>query len=207
MGPSRSSQTFPSHAAGEGLYRSIMGHRDIRWKIHQTRLLHLSHRLPVTTNELKQLAMAAPLSSRRNLPRNTDSDTQRTLRTTVYLRNVAYAIEASLVVNGSASDNDLAKYREMFARRAVQGQTFRSPPYLGLRECAATWELIEDPTSLPAPKDVTEDYGICYYDTDYEAPGQPMYYCPLRSEHGVLSYPSWDEVRALGIVRHINGRI
>jgi CRISPR-associated protein Cas5d len=51
----------------------------------------------------------------------------RTQRNSVLLRDVAYLIEARLIVKNPTPDDSPPKYREMFARRAAQGQCIRQP--------------------------------------------------------------------------------
>lgn len=67
-------------------------------------------------------------------------------------------------------DETEAKYAAMFERRAKQGQCFHQP-YLGCREFAAEFRLV-DPRFEPAPPiSETRDLGWMLYDLDYRDSG------------------------------------
>lgn len=67
----------------------------------------------------------------------------------------------------SRMDETAAKYAAMFARRAKKGQCFHRP-YLGCREFACNFRLV-DPVAEPAtPIDETRDLGFMLYDLDFE---------------------------------------
>jgi CRISPR-associated protein Cas5d len=64
-------------------------------------------------------------------------------------------------------DETEAKYAAMFERRAKKGQCFHRP-YLGCREFACDFRLV-DPKAEPAVLiDETRDLGFMLYDMDYE---------------------------------------
>jgi hypothetical protein len=195
-GASGISQAFPSHSAVEGIYRTIMGHPGARWRAVEARLMRLGGRTTVTSRELESLAVGSPRGPR--APRNTDDMALRTMRTRVCLVDVAYAICARLA---APSADDLIKYERMFLQRAAAGRLYARRPTLGMSEMYAEWELVTDPSALAASVDLTEDFGICWHDRDWGRPGAPLCYAPMRAEHGIVRYPSWDEVRALGIER------
>lgn len=202
-GPTRNSQMFPSHAAMDGTIRQILGKMAIQWVTHEVRLLGMSHRLPVTTNDLKSFQSAPLTKGRLSVPSPiANVGSRHTQRTTVYLRNVHIAVRSSFVLTPKAGPGDtVVKFEEMFLRRAEKGQ-YANRPYFGTEECGAEYELITDPSKIPAPLDITEDFGICYFDTDWVDPTCPMYFAPMRVQHGVILYPTWDEVRKLGIAKH-----
>jgi CRISPR-associated protein Cas5d len=66
-----------------------------------------------------------------------------------------------------------AKYAAMFERRAGKGQCFHRP-YLGCREFACDFRLVEDGASFPAEKiNMNNDLGWMLYDMDYKDPSNP----------------------------------
>ena len=118
------------------------------------------------------------------------ADDERQQRASVVLRDVAYRVWArpSLTEKAGAGDTP-AKYFEMFRRRASKGQCVNQP-YLGCREFACHFELIEDPASRPPAIKESRDLGIMLYDldfTDLAAPA-PLFF-RARLDSGVLAVP------------------
>ena len=71
--------------------------------------------------------------------------------------------ETDKTVGNSESED---KYSAMFERRARKGQCFHRP-YLGTREFACDFKLV-DPRAEPAsPIDETRDMGFMLYDLDF----------------------------------------
>lgn len=189
----RISSLVPSHSAVVGLLRGLLGKWEITWDIHEVRLLAKPRRVAVVGNELKfnQVDVTKPIIIEKD----------RTQRTTVFLRDVDIAFDASLRLTPHAgSDDSIQKYEAITERRARTGQ-LRRQIYFGIRECMANLELVEDPSSLPSPVDLTEDLGISFFDTDWDDPEKPDYFAHLAINKGVVRYPSWEEVKALGICR------
>ena len=90
-------------------------------------------------------------------------------------------------------DEKPAKYAAMFERRARKGQCFIRP-YLGCRECAADFRLIDNPDAepiQPIPED--RDLGFMLYDLDFSNPQdpQPMFY-HAKMTQGVITVPAPD---------------
>jgi CRISPR-associated protein Cas5d len=83
-----------------------------------------------------------------------DVESGRDQRNTVFLRDVAYRIRAQVRPRPHAG-NPEAAYREQFRRRVDRGACF-SQPFLGTRECSATFTK---DTGQP-PEQVTEDLGM-----------------------------------------------
>lgn len=113
----------------------------------------------------------------------------RTQRNTVLLRDVAYLLEARLIVKNPSTADSPAKYREMFSRRASQGQCVRQPCF-GIREFAAFFAL---PDGTETPVDETRDLGVMLYDLDFPSDGPPgarppecALFAPAKLERGVL---------------------
>jgi len=70
------------------------------------------------------------------------------------------------------SDETEAKYAAMFERRAKKGQCFHRP-YLGCREFACDFRLIENPVSLIEKVNPDDELGWMLYDLNYDDPEQP----------------------------------
>lgn len=69
-------------------------------------------------------------------------------------------------------DETEAKYAAMFERRAKKGQCFNQP-YLGCREFAASFRLVDPQAEPAAPIAETRDLGWMLYDLDYSDPANP----------------------------------
>lgn len=87
-------------------------------------------------------------------------------------------------------DESEEKYVAMFARRAGKGQCFMQP-YLGCREFACSFRLVQNPDSepdLPIPE--SRDMGFMLYDLDYSDPQniKPLFYRPIL-QNGVIMVP------------------
>ena len=70
------------------------------------------------------------------------------------------------------SDETEAKYAAMFERRAKKGQCFHRP-YLGCREFACNFKLIDKATPLSRAVNQDDDLGWMLYDLDYTDPVNP----------------------------------
>ncbi len=71
-------------------------------------------------------------------------------------------------------DETAAKYAAMFERRAKKGQCFHRP-YLGCREFACYFELVDPRANLSKPISLSRDLGFMLYDLDFSAdPNEPM---------------------------------
>ena len=96
-------------------------------------------------------------------------------------------------------DENPAKYNAMFERRASKGQCF-TQPYLGMRECAASFRLINpDKEALDAPITESRDLGIMLYDLDFETniKNPPAMFYRARMDNGVIIVPPKDSEEIL----------
>lgn len=88
-------------------------------------------------------------------------------------------------------DENPGKYNAMFERRASKGQCFNQP-YLGTRECVASFKLVNPETdTLDAPIADSRDLGIMLYDMDFESnlKNPPAMFYRAKMEHGVIIVP------------------
>jgi CRISPR-associated protein Cas5d len=101
------------------------------------------------------------------------ADEDRQQRAALLLRDVAYRLHADLTVRADRSDPEPpAKFFEMFERRARKGQCVNQP-YLGCREFAARWRLVDVPADEQPPIDETRDLGWMLHDLDFSNPADP----------------------------------
>lgn len=108
----------------------------------------------------------------------------RTQRNTLALRDVAYVIDASIRLLECRDAAELVKYREMFQRRAENGQCFHRP-YLGCREFTCDFAPV-DGTERPFTR-IDGPLGLMLYDIRFgpEGGNLPGFFSAAVSE-GVL---------------------
>lgn len=96
-------------------------------------------------------------------------------------------------------DENPGKYNAMFERRASKGQCFNQP-YLGTRECSASFRLVNPETDvLDAPITESRDLGIMLYDMDFESnqKNPPAMFYRARMENGTIIVPPKDSEEIL----------
>ena len=191
-------------SAARGLIESVFWKPEISYQIKKILLLNPIQFTSVRRNEIQgtvpvrgtQGVNAWRKDSTKYEPYLVDSagrnDVQgenRTQRNTVLLRDVAYVIEADLIVKKPTAQDNPAKYREMFERRAKNGQCVRQPCF-GIREFAAFFCL---PDGTEVPVEESREIGIMLYDLDFPSGGPPgarppnsALFAPAKIENGVL---------------------
>ena len=113
----------------------------------------------------------------------------RQQRASTLLRDVAYVIEAHFELTDAAKPDDTeGKHLSMFNRRASKGQCFHRP-YLGTREFAADFALVEGeiPVSTLPPEQRNRDLGWMLHDIDHDN-GEPRFF-RARLRDGVVEVP------------------
>jgi len=87
------------------------------------------------------------------------------------------------------NDETEAKYAAMFQRRASKGQCFHRP-YLGCREFACDFKLIEDQgIDKKNPIDITRDLGYMLYDMNFDEDVEnpiPLFF-KAKMENGTIN--------------------
>lgn len=192
----RATLTLGSHEGWRGFLRRILSKFACTYIIHKVSLLSMPRRIAITGNEFKFNSVS--------FQRILASNGQHTQRTTVYIKDPDYLLEFSIELTGKSSrpQDTLDKYYAMFRKRARRGQ-YEIPPVFGTSECRASYDLVEDKdlTSIPRPVDWSEDLGITFFGSDWQQ--KKNYFYPLAITRGVLEYPSWTDVKRLGITKPI----
>ena len=179
-GANRISLSMPTYSTAVGMLRSVMGHYGARWLVHETRLLRMGDRMACTTHGLT------------HYPQDRFTK-KRTMMTQVKHLDVTIAIRASLRLSPESW-----KWEEMFERRMRQGAYFSQCPTMGPKECMCDDFRLAEPGEDLTPLDRSEDMGIQPFGQDFDDTAMPWYYYPMSMLHGVVTYPTWDEVRAYG---------
>jgi CRISPR-associated protein Cas5d len=88
------------------------------------------------------------------------------------------------------------KYTEMFVRRADKGQCVNQP-YLGCREFAADFRLVELSAPMAtAPIAETRELGWMLHDLDFTHPSDPQpRFFNAKMVAGVIDVPPFEEAR------------
>ena len=92
----------------------------------------------------------------------------------------------------------MGKFLDMFERRTEKGQCVNQP-YLGCREFACDFRLINSKQQPAAPIAETRDLGWMLHDMDYTKPTDPQpRFFRAALENGVLRIPAWDSEEVRG---------
>lgn len=195
-------------SAARAIYSALLWKPAIRWRIDQIDVLAPIRWINIRRNEVGAVGGETPINAVDN----------RVQRASLMLRDVRYRIHAHfdfippeqrpkvyaeapdwlrpddpVFIREAGPDEKAAKYAAMFERRARKGQCFIRP-YLGCRECAADFRLVDDPAAesiQPIPED--RDLGFMLYDLDFSNPQdpQPMFY-HAKMTQGVITVPAPD---------------
>lgn len=193
-------------SAARAIFEAILFKRyAMRWQVTKIEVLSPIRWTSIRRNEVGAVARAQTMEP--IYIDEVDKDNKlknRQQKNTLMLRDVRYRIWAKLVFipvcnrpkeafakHQPTDDENPMKYYQMFERRASQGQCF-TQPYLGTRECAASWRLVDTDNEQLAPAlSEDRDLGIMLYDMDFDGnPQKPdaMFY-RAKMKQGVIIVP------------------
>ncbi|MCX7901790.1 MAG: type I-C CRISPR-associated protein Cas5c [Burkholderiaceae bacterium] len=164
-------------SAARAVFDAVFWKPAIRWRPVRVEVLHPIRWTNLRRNEVASVVSTQNVSramkdGRCELALFADDDRQQ--RAALLLRDVAYRLHADLVVRDDRRDPEPpAKFFEIFERRARKGQCVNQP-YLGCREFAARWRLVDDPRAEPPPIGETRELGWMLHDIDFDASGGPQ---------------------------------
>lgn len=184
-------------SAARGILEAIYWKPAIIWVIDRIHVLK-----PVRFENIRrnEVASKIPLRNIKTAMKDRESplelfiEDDRQQRAAMVLRDVEYVIEAHFDFN-SDEDNNTAKHKEMFERRARKGQCFHRP-YLGCREFPAHFELIEG--DMPHSNHTgRQDMGFMLHDIDFANDMESRFFRAVM-EDGVIEVPPFrsEEVKA-----------
>ena len=186
-------------SAARAVFEAILWKPAIRWRVRRIEVIK-----PIRWINLRRNEVGCRISTRnvQQAMKNSSSlainvEDERQQRAGLFLRDVQYRLYAALEI---LSDEAPGKYQGMFERRATKGQCFNQP-YLGCRELAADFRLVDSDAEPPEISDELhreKDLGWMLYDLDYSDPANPMpRFFHARMECGVVEIPDWNsgEVR------------
>lgn len=165
FGAERRTYPVPTPSAMRGLLEAVFWKPEFRYEIARIGIIKAGTDATITRSEMQ---------NQQSL-RGFAGGSKRTLRTTGYLLDVAYLIEARIVplshAVSDAQQNAHKKYLSQLLRRLEQGGHFQTP-YLGLREFAATVRLA-DPDAEPNPR-LNVAVGPVFFDNAFIPQGKEM---------------------------------
>lgn len=191
-------------SAARAIFDAILWKPAIYWQVKRIEVLSPIRWISVRRNEVGAVA-----STRKE---QIFIEVDRQQRAGLFLRDVKYRLFAEFVfippekrskvfnpVPECLSDTEEtkilrndetpAKYAAMFERRAKKGQCFNQP-YLGCREFAADFRLVNPDMEQTTPVNETRDLGWMLYDIDFSDPSniKPLFYRP-ELKQGVIVVP------------------
>jgi len=194
-------------SAARAILEAILWKPAIRWRVRRIEVLAPIRWVSVRRNEVGKIA-----SPRSN---GIFIEDERQQRAGLFLRDVKYRLIAEFVfippdqrgkvlnpVPEYLLDTDEAqelrkpdvrrdeveaKYASMFERRATKGQCFHQP-YLGCREFAAAFRLVQSQAEPATPIAETRDLGWMLYDLDYSNPADPKpFFFRAQLDNGAIN--------------------
>jgi CRISPR-associated protein Cas5d len=189
-------------SAARACFEAILWKPAIRWQVRRIEVLRPIRWINLRRNEIASVVSTrnvetAMRTGKGDLGLYIEEDRQQ--RAGLFLRDVAYRVHADLEFLAERDPQaSITKYSEMFERRARRGQCVNQP-YLGCREFAAAFRLVEDAAAELPPVADSRDLGFMLHDLDFSKPADPQpRFFRAQLENGVISVPAWDsaEVRA-----------
>jgi CRISPR-associated protein Cas5d len=191
-------------SAARGILEAIHWKPQMVWRIQRLRVLKPIRFESIRRNEVGskipagKVASAMRAGSTEGLALHVDEDRQQ--RAATLLKDVAYIIEATVALTpkGHADPAEtVQKHVDIARRRAAKGQYFHHP-YLGTREFACDFALLDGPP--PAPHDSLlgeRDLGWMALDLDYAAGNEARFF-RAHMKDGVIEVPALDDASVVG---------
>ena len=173
-------------SAARAVFESILWKPGLRWRIRRIEVLNPVRWISVRRNEVGAVASSRNALAAMNEGRGRMAlyvEDERQQRAGLFLRDVAYRLHADLELQSEEARGNPGKYFSMFERRANQGQCVNQP-YLGCREFAASFRLVEIVSDgkewrvadgePPAWQEMSADLGWMLYDLDFSDRTNPQ---------------------------------
>jgi CRISPR-associated protein Cas5d len=182
-------------SAARAIFESILWKPAISWQVTKIEVLNPIKWVSIRRNEVGKevyAPTAGQMAGEPSAPMGINIENERQQRAGLLLKDVRYRLHGYFdfippeerQANRAASpefwageeeraasageDEKPAKYAAMFERRAQKGQCFHRP-YLGCREFACYFKLVNSDDEPVAPIKDTRDLGFMLYDMDYAA--------------------------------------
>lgn len=181
-------------SAARAIFEAIFWKPAVHWQVTKIEVLNPIKWTSVRRNEVGAVASKNPIYI----------EDKRQQKNSLLLKDVRYRLWAKLefipqrkrtrqadLFDEEHNDENPAKYNAMFERRAYKGQCFNQP-YLGTRECVASFRLVNPETDdMAEPISESRDLGIMLYDMDFEQDlkNPPAMFYRAKMENGVIIVP------------------
>jgi len=214
-------------SAARAVFEAILWKPAIRWRVRKIEVLKPIRWISLRRNEVSSVVSVANVKKAMNggatdLAIYADDPTERAQRAGLFLRDVAYRLHADLELiapypkqrynyphligkPGSSEEteierapNTLPKFMSMFERRAGKGQCVNQP-YLGCREFACAFRLVDDASNDPAAITETRDLGWMLHDLDFTNASDPTpRFFRAELKDGVVVVPDEESAEVRG---------
>lgn len=181
-------------SAARGVLEAVYWKPEIRWVVDRITVLRPIRFTSVRRNEL---AGKIPEGTARKVMKASAGVLQQVItedrqqRAALLLRDVRYIIEAHFDI--LSGPENVAKHLDQFQRRARRGECF-TRPYLGCREFAAHFRLLEHDDHAPRPHDALlgeRDLGWMLHDLDFsDAKNRQAKFFRATMRDGVVEVPA-----------------
>lgn len=189
-------------SAARNILQSIFWHKGMNYVIDSIRVLKPIRYINVRRNEVRSVINSAAVKKEllgADEDLYLDATTDRSQRTGLILKDVAYVIEAHIEMSRNARPEDTVhKFHSIFTRRASRGQCF-TRPYLGNREFPAFFALYTETDKVQCPDSLlgTKELGTMLHDINYQdelatesfVPNRIPMFFEARLVDGVLRIP------------------
>ncbi len=164
-------------SAARAVFEAILWKPALRWHVRRIEVL-----APIRWINLRRNEVASTISTRNVQQAMNDGagdlaiyvEDDRQQRAGLFLRDVAYRAHADLEVRADRADPEPPqKFFAMFERRATAGQCVNQP-YLGCREFAARFRLVNNAAGERPTIAETRDLGWMLHDMDFSNPADPQ---------------------------------
>jgi len=169
-------------SAARGVIEAIYWKPAIRWIVDKIYVMNKIKFTNVRRNEVCQKISGTKVKNIMNgsnleLYQNTSDVKVRQQRASMILKDVCYILEAHFEMTARASKEDsVEKHYNIALRRMRKGQCYFQP-YLGTREFAANFQIIEDERATGFYSDKGEmDLGWMLWDMDFNNDMTPIFY-------------------------------
>ena len=182
----RVSYPMMTPSAARGTLEAIFWKPEFKYKIRKIVALKKPQFHSIVRNEVSKKASINKVFMAS--PQDVFTDDMRQLRHALVLKEVAYIIEADIVLKPD-TEGSVKKYEAMFDRRVSKGQCFHRP-YLGTREFSAHFEAVD---GTERPLDWTDSLGSMFFDFRYSEEGGLTipYFFQAEVKKGVMTVPDY----------------
>ena len=185
-------------SSARSIFEAILWKPAIRWRVHRIEVLKPIRWINLRRNEVSTVVSTRNVQQAMTAGSGTLGlyiEDERQQRAGYFLRDVAYRIHADLSLVPGRPPEPLAKYTEMFTRRALKGQCVNQP-YLGCREFSAAFELVSPDSPTAAPIAESRALGWMLHDLDFTHPSDPQpRFFNASLVNGVVDVPPFEEAR------------